>query len=177
MSAATDWSVGRSTRQCRATGAVIAEGEVYYAALREDGDRFVREDYAAAAWSGVEREGLYSWWKTKLAPSDPDRAKRRLKIDVEAFYRFFSDLEGSEESHRRRLRYVLALVLARKRALRLDGIEHAPGGDVLKLYDRRSERLLEVPAPGLTEVEVQETEEELSRLFDGGGDSEGRDAI
>ena len=176
MSATPDWSVGRSTRQCAASGVVIAEGAVYYAVLREDGERFVRADYAAEAWPAVDRTTLHSWWKTKLAPADPDRKKRRLVVDVEAFLRFFSGLEGSDAPHRQRLRYVLGLILARKRALRMDGVEHAADGDRLLLYDRRVEKTLAVPVPALTPEEIRETEEELSRLFDGDAGPDGGDS-
>ena len=170
MTSASEWTVSRSTRRCAATGRDIAEGETHYAALREEGERFLRADYSADAWEGVDRSGLYSWWKTKLAPVDCDRRRRRLRVDVEAFYGFFTGLEGSEALHRRRLRYVLALVLARKRALRLDDTAMRPEGEALLLYDRRAGRTIEVSAPGMTSAEIEETEEELSRLFDSGGD-------
>lgn len=166
MSAGNDWSVGRSTRRCAATGGIISEGEAYYAALAEENERFVRRDFSAAAWPTVDRSTLFSWWKTKLTPADPDKKRKRLVIDIEAFYAFFRELEEAVEPRRRLFRYILALILVRKRALRLDDIAKTPDGDLLLVYDRRAEKTLKIPAPETTTDDIADVEAELARLFE-----------
>lgn len=122
---AMQWNVTRSQRECAATGAPLEEGAEHYSALREEGDLFVREDYALEAWPTVDKAPFFSYWRTQVPPPS-DGKRKRLAIDVEAFYTFFQQLEGATEPRRRLFRYLVALMLIRKRVLRLERIESEP---------------------------------------------------
>jgi len=165
---ARDWDVGRPARTCMATGRDLADDEEHYSALRETGERFVREDYCLEAWPAVDPTGFFSFWRARR-PAEDAGGEKRLVVDREAFYSFFTSLEGATERHRVLFRGVAGLVLARKRLLRLDGvIRDSDDRETLRLYDRRVGRVLDVPAPHAAPEEIARIEEELQRLFAGG---------
>lgn len=165
MSVNPDWSVGRPARRCAASGRPLVEGEACYSALREEDDKFVRLDYAEDVWPDVDRAGLFSYWKTHI-PDAAEADRRRLVFDVEAFYQFYVNLDGATDPGKARFRGVLALMLARRRVLRLDGIDRRPDGHVLRVYDRRRECFDEVPEPSGTPAELEAAEAELRALLE-----------
>jgi len=161
----TDWTIAKAARCCAATGRRLEVGEICYAALREEGEAFVRLDYSADAWPAVDKGSLFSFWKGKVPPEETDR-RRRLVIDPEAFYAFFRGLDGAESESRRLFRYLAALVLVRKRLLRLDRIDKGPEGDELVLFDRRTEESLRVAAPPVPAGRLEEAQATLNRIFE-----------
>ncbi|MDR0361946.1 MAG: hypothetical protein LBJ46_04585 [Planctomycetota bacterium] len=168
---AEQWRIGRGSRTCAATGEGIAPGETFYSALVERGDDFERRDYAAAAWPDVDKTGFFSYWKNKPRSGKDGPAKR--KIDYDRLLAFYDDLAPVTEPRRLLFRYVLALILARRRILRLDATRRTPEGEVLVLYDKRTRETTELCAPEATAEELRETETALANLFDYDADSAG----
>lgn len=165
MSPNDTWDISRPKRECHLTGCELTEGMIYYTALREDGDTFVREDFSAEGWERVDRAPFFSYWKGRILPPGT-RKDPRLVIDTEAFYAFFRDLDGSDKPHRRLFRYLVALLLVRKRVLRLDEIEKTPDGETLHLFDNRAKEELRVSAPPATVEQLEDAEAELNQIFE-----------
>ncbi len=159
------WKLSRPARVCAATERELAEGETIYSALRETPEGLVRSDYAADAWPEVDRDGVLGFWRTQV-PSTEKRS-RRLVIDVEAFYTVFSQIPEDETRRLRQLfRYILALILVRKRVLRLEEIEKAPDAETLHLYDNRAKTSVRVVSPEATAEETQQVQEQLNEIFE-----------
>jgi hypothetical protein len=117
----TQYHVARQTGVCAATGEPIAPGSACIATLceREGSDELVRLDFGLAAWeAGARPEGLFSFWRTT---SQPPQAKRRVFVDDEVLLDLFHRLEGDDRPQRAAFRFVLGLVLLRKRLLRFEG--------------------------------------------------------
>jgi len=167
-----DWQVAKSDRVCAATGRALEEGEVYFSALREEGESFLRADYAVDVWPAVDKTAFFSFWRTRVPAATE---KKRLIIDTEAFYAFFSSLEDPSERHRQVFRYLVALILTRKRVLRLDSIDKTPEGDVLVLFDRRAEKEARVFCPEVSEEQLAEAQENLNQIFECQGGFEDED--
>lgn len=160
-----DWNIGRSSRTCAATGTPIADGDVFFSALSEEGDKFVRRDYSPEAWPDVDKSGFFSYWKSKRAEGGAG-SSNQVVVDVERFFLLFDRLEGTTDPSRLLLRYVIALMLTRKRALRLDATNKTPEGEVLVLWDRRTNRPVDVLSPEVDAAQVAAVQEELNQLFD-----------
>lgn len=165
MSASTQWDVGRSQRRCTGTGNELKEGDIYYSALREQGDSFVREDYSTNAWNEIDTNHFFSFWRTRV-PTQEEQKQKKLVVDIEAFYTFFRNLEKEEAPQRRLFRYLIALLLVRKRVLRLDEIERHDDGETLQLYDNREKTACQVFAPPATPEHLAQAQEELNQIFD-----------
>lgn len=157
------WRIARSSRTCAHSGRIIEPGQPFYSALIENDDSFDRLDYAAEAWPEVEKDRFFSYWKNK-GVADPDR---KPTVDFDRLLSFFDGLEEAKEPGKRLLRYVLALVLARRRRLRLDDMSRTDDGDRLVVYDRRNGgRTLEIVSPEATREELEQAQEKLTQLFE-----------
>lgn len=157
------WHIARSSRTCAHSGQAIEPGQPFYSALLEKDDSFERRDFSASAWPEIGKDEFFSYWKNKSAQTPSEKAP---PVDYERLLGFFDSLEGAEEPGKRLFRYVLALVLARRRRLRLDDMSRTPEGDRLVVYDRRSNRTLEIVAPEATREELEKTQERLNQLFE-----------
>lgn len=157
------WHIGRSSRTCARSGEHIDTTQPYFSALVEKDEGWDRLDFTPAAWPEVDKEPFFSYWKNKGGA--PDNSKRE-KVDFDRLLSFFDSLDGSEERRHRLFRYVLALILGRKRHLRLDDMGRTPEGDRLVVYDRRTSRTIEILSPEATREELTAVQQELNRLFD-----------
>ncbi|MDR2391249.1 MAG: hypothetical protein LBE84_06200 [Planctomycetota bacterium] len=161
---AENWRIPRRTRICARSGQALDLTKPFFSALIERNDSFERLDFSIEAWPEVEKESFHSYWRNK---GEDEKPNRRFPIDFERLRTFFDSLEGTEGRERSLLRYVLALILARRRKLRLDGMARTPNGDRLLLHDgRNGGRDLEVFAPEATREELEKAQEKLNQLFD-----------
>ena len=115
----SEYKVGRSTRRCWHLDRPLQPGEWYYSVVSEDDDEGVltRRDYSAEAWQGPP-EGALGWWKCRM----PAAGAKKLKLAPDAV---LVDLlrqaggDGSgEASAGAAIRYLLALLLMRRRVIR-----------------------------------------------------------
>ncbi|MEX2671571.1 MAG: hypothetical protein WD294_05610 [Phycisphaeraceae bacterium] len=113
------YDVQRPSGQCAFTGEPIQPGETYMATLVEEGELFRRVDVSMAVWEqGRRPEELFSYWQTVL----PEREeKKKLFVDNEVLMDLLRRLEDAQQPQRVAFRFVLALILMRKKLLRYDG--------------------------------------------------------
>lgn len=160
----TDFDVERCTRHCAATGRPLAEGETFYSMLVPDGAQLKRLDYAVDSWPGP-RDDAIGWWKSKMPTVDNKQPKL---APSEILLKLFRELEHSVAQ--RDLRYVLALLMIRRRILRLeDTIPDEQGGEVLMLYCSKDESTHHVPLVLPDEARAEQIQNELAKLLFVGG--------
>lgn len=158
------WRIARSTRTCALTGATIEAETPFYSALVEQDDMFARQDYSTEAWPGVDKSGFFSYWKNKGMTDSPEK---KQPIDYDRLLAFFDSLESASEPSKCLLRYVLALILVRRRLLRLDDMSRVEDGDRIVVFDRRNGgRTMEIITPEAGREELERTQEKLNQLFD-----------
>ncbi|HEY5742974.1 MAG TPA: hypothetical protein VIS99_10575 [Terrimicrobiaceae bacterium] len=111
-----EWEIKSPARCCARTGQQFKQGEFFYTLLFRDGDGFRREDITEEAWKGRnENIEPFSFWRSKYeAPASP-ATKPLLKDDVETLLR---QLIAEQNPASNNVRYILALMLERKRVLR-----------------------------------------------------------
>ncbi|MBN1257725.1 MAG: hypothetical protein JXA52_08475 [Planctomycetes bacterium] len=159
-----DWKVERGRKQCAATERPFEEGEVYFSVLIEQDDTFQRLDFSLEVWKEQEKNQFFSFWRTRM-PSASEEPKRRF-IDTEVIYNFFTRLADAESEMKLTFRYLLALILLRKRFLRLDEIIKQDGEEYLAVWDRRVSKYLRILNPHATCETLEEAQRELSCIFD-----------
>ncbi len=158
-----DYDIQRSTRQCAITGRELAEGEACYSALVAEGPQLRRLDYAVDAWTGPP-DGALAWWKSRV----PTRENRKPRLAPnEALLEMLRSLEGDTEKQDMRL--VLALLLVRRRVLRVEQqTADAAGHEILSLYCPREEANYRVEGAMPSIERIQQIQDELTRLLDAG---------
>jgi hypothetical protein len=122
------YSISRATGVCAHTGQPLEPGALCIATLceREDDDGLDRLDFSTQAWeSGARPKGLFSYWKT-IVP-DPD-TKQKLLVDDDVLLNLFERLEGDHRQQRIAFRFVLGLILMRKKLIKLVGRQQKSSG-------------------------------------------------
>src|SRR5688572_13606972 len=112
----TDYQLGTGDRMCCVTGRALKPGEACYSVLLQDGAALVRRDYSRDSWSGPPA-GAIGYWLGKVPAREQDR---RPAIDDEVLLDCFRRLEGQDDPARVNFRYVVALLLMRRRRLKFE---------------------------------------------------------
>jgi hypothetical protein len=155
----TDYQIQNSTRRCALTGRELKPGERYYSVLLDEGGTFTRKDYSLEAWQGPP-EGAFSFWQGRLATGS---SPRRLVIDDELLIECFHRLEGELEPNKVSFRFVLALLLMRRRRLKLEETRQEGSQEILVLRCPRTGARHEVLDPGLGEEELEGVQDDVFR--------------
>ena len=138
------------------------------AVLRETAEAFVREDYCLPCWQGNPREegaDIVGVWKAHVPPPAD---KKRMFVDDEMLVNLFHRLEEAVEPAKVNFRFVLALVLMRKKMLVYDRMESAAGVEVWQMHFRGlSEQVHRVVNPHLDEEKIAEVSGHLGEILQG----------
>lgn len=162
------WQVDRTAGQCAKTGLALKEGDPYYTVLFEEGDTFRREDYSEEGWTGPP-EGAFCHFKTRLPVK---QKKKRLLVDDDLLVNFFSRLADETEPARLRFRFVLALILMRKRILKYDETIKEGENEYWRMRLVKETHVHTVLNPRMTDDEILEVSRELSVILHGDVDVE-----
>jgi hypothetical protein len=132
------YDIQRPTGVCAATGRELAPGETVYTALvdppaedraeeqRKANDKgelpMLRIDVSADAWedSAFRPPYLFGFWRAEVP--EPNEKKKLLVGDA-AIQELLLSMDDATEDKQLAFRYVLALILLRKKLLRHDGID------------------------------------------------------
>ena len=155
-----DYELQRCTRHCAKSGRELAPAEAFYSVLVAEGAELQRYDYAADAWEGPPPEAV-GWWKSQI----PDRNTRRMHwAPNDVMLQFFDEL--ADQPDKEDMLYVLALLLVRRRVMRLEDNETDAGGrEVMVLYCPRRETTHKVPAFTPNQERIDEIQQELAQLL------------
>ncbi len=157
----SEWEVSRPTGACSVTGRQFADGDVYFSALFEQGETFQRRDYAPEAWQGPP-EGAYCTWKSRMPVRDKPR---RLFVDDAMLQTFFERLESETDEQRIRFRFVLALILMRKRLLKYTESHRESGVEWWTLRVPGTDRVHRVRNPDIDEEQIREVSRQLGTIL------------
>jgi hypothetical protein len=129
--------------------------------LVQEGASLVRRDYSQEAWSGPPG-GALGYWVGKIPAREPDR---RPVIDDDVLLECFHRLQGQHEPAQVHFRYVVALLLMRRKRLKFEDARVADGQEILRLRCVPTRAVYEVVNPSLTDDAIQAVQEEASKVF------------
>ncbi|MFQ5490391.1 MAG: hypothetical protein ACE5GE_06680 [Phycisphaerae bacterium] len=158
------WETARPTGICASTGRPLEPGQTYYAVLFEDGESFRRADYAPEAWTGPPQDA-FCFFKTRVPQREPK--KKRLLVDDELLVNFFVRLEDETELLRQHFRFVLALILMRKRILRYEETIRDDGAEYWQMRLVKEQALHRVLNPHLTDDQIEAVSQQLGAILHG----------
>ena len=124
----------------------------------------VPQSICAACFQDADRRGSpFSWWSGIV----PEPEKKKAVFDLAVAKEFLQRLLRENDPARASLRYLLTLLLLRKRVVALVGQEGADDAEVLTIRVPPDEETVhEIPCPELDEAETERLREELGRLFE-----------
>ena len=157
------------SRVCAATGRPFEPGEKIFTVLFEEDGEIRRRDLCAEAFASTKRpENALAWWSSRL-PTNAEK-KEKLAPDDATLDLFESLADRPDEAA---LRYVLALLLTRRRVLRFEREELELGDAVanrpapassLVFFSPRRETSYVVPVVEMNAVEIAAVEARLLAL-------------
>ena len=188
----TGWRIDRPGGACAVSGRAIEPGEPFVAAVRETDQGFSRLDVAPECWADVDRANLIAYWRTTM-PRPSDKPKRFVDDGVlmEMFDRLESpgdavDAESTAPSGRLGFRFVLGLLLMRKRLVTYESSARATRDgrevEVWTVRVRGRDERAELVNPGLGDGQIAEVTRQLGDVLnvgpagDGAGTKGGTDA-
>ncbi|MDP6986590.1 MAG: hypothetical protein QGG74_00975 [Phycisphaerales bacterium] len=166
------YQVARSTGRCEATGEALEPGSSCIAALCDDPEEggFRRLDYSPEAWDGGARpEGLFSFWRTSVP--EP-HTKKRLLVDDAVLLELLDRAADADQPRTLAFRFVITLVLLRKRLLKFDRREETDEGVRWHVSRRGTAAASQshwiVADPGLGDDDIVDLHEQLGEVLQGG---------
>jgi hypothetical protein len=157
---AMDYDVRHAARCCAATGREFTPGETYYSVLLAEGADSNRYDYCGDAWQGPPEKAI-GWWKTRLPERNPDKKQWAPNDVMLDFWDRLGDQPDKQD-----IRYVLTLLLARRRVFRLeDENRDAEGHEWVVVSCPRRDATYHVPAAVPDQTRTEQIQEELASLL------------
>ncbi len=157
----TNYEIHGPTRTCAATGRELRAGEKVYSVLWDNGGEFVRKDYAVDAWTGPP-DGAIAWWLGRI-PESGRPAKPTINDDL--LVDCFEHLADNPDPGRMRFRYVVALLLMRRKRFRFEDARKQGDRETLVVRDIRTGRQHETMDPQMTEPEMDAVRDEVFRVL------------
>lgn len=165
------WNIKSRAHECARTARPFEVGEVFHTAIYFDTEsgEFVRRDVGLDAWAEeiAERTPL-AYWRTEYVK--PQAAAARPEIATkESAESLLRRLIEEDEPHTEHARYILALMLERKKQLVPKETKHTEHGIMLLYEHRKSGEVFIIRDPELRLDEIEAVQEEVATLLGFGG--------
>ncbi len=156
-----EWEINKPLGQCSGTGEKIEYGEEYFAALVETEQGLVRRDFSADYWQRG-KPAVFCHWKTKLP--QPNQ-KKQMFVDDEMLIAFFERLEKETDPEKLNFRFVLMLILMRKRRLKYESSRTQSDTEIWHLKVTGEDRFVDVVNPHLDEKKIEQLSSQVSLIL------------
>jgi len=170
MSALSSYPMSKGTGTCCATREPIAQGATFIAALVDVPlAGLQRQDFSVAAWEAGARPAapaqLFGFWRSIYQPHA--KPKQQL-LDDDTLLEVFESTSQTTDPRQVRFRYLLTLLLTRRRLLRVVATKSRDGMKILHVLRRGEPHLtpMEVVDPGLDDLSIADAMESLAPLLD-----------
>ena len=157
------YDVPRPAGVCAVSGRAIQPGEKFVAAVRETPTGLERLDISPEAWPGFDRTHLLGFWQAVMPR--PEQKAKKLFVDDEVLCTLFERLADTGEQSKLNFRFVLGLILMRKRLVLYDTTRQEEGRDVWVVRLKGREDRLDLVDPKLTEAQVAEVSQQLGDIL------------
>ena len=173
---AKEYNITRTAGQCVACEQELQPAQEIVATVREtegtdeEEQALVREDYCTACWesarekTSADKAVLGIWHAHVPVPKE----KKKTFVDDELLINFFERLEDADEPAKVQFRFVLALVLMRKKILIYDGLEPGKGDDrPWMMHFRGAGKKCKVVDPHMDEDKIADVSRQLGEVLEG----------
>jgi len=157
----SEWDINKPLGQCFGTNRTIDPGEEYVGALVRTEEGLQRRDFCTDYWES-EKPDVFCYWKTKLP--HPDQ-KKQLFVDDQMLMAFFERLEKETEPEKINFRFVLALILMRKRILKYDDTRIDDDREIWRLRIVGDKQIAEVVNPHLDEEQIEQLSSQIGEIL------------
>lgn len=167
MAFGDSWHIKTRAHHCSVTEKPFEEDELFFTALFPDpeGGGFLRLDFSREAWEKRTQDDqqAFSFWRTVYKPPPVDNKVEIVeKEDPEAL---LARLVEEDEEHTENARYILAVMLERKKLL-IETDSQKTRNALLRIYQHRySGEVFIVKDPQIPLSEVGPLQDEVQKLL------------
>lgn len=165
-----NWSIRSRAHQCALTGRPFEDGESFHTTIYFDPQEngYVRRDVCAEAWpqEREQRKPVAAWkniYQKVIAEAKPEIAPKESAQDL--LQRFIEDGDPKTEN----ARYILALMLERKRQLVQTAEKEVDGAKMLFYENKKTSEIFIVRDPELKLDEIAQMQDEVASILAFGG--------
>ncbi len=161
-----DWTIQGRAPHCAITGTAFNEGDYFYTLLFHEKDGFRREDLCEEAFRSRDTTvAPFSFWRSKFEPPAPPEPEPVSKQTAEDLLRAYM-VESGPSPDLANARYILALMLERKRILREIEVKRGDDGSLTRIYERaRTGEVFIIPDPQLRLDQVAQIQLQVADLL------------
>ncbi|MEJ7595611.1 MAG: hypothetical protein WKF77_29225 [Planctomycetaceae bacterium] len=152
-----EFNIRPAAKCCAKTGQPFRPGDVCWSMLIEKDGQMVRQDFSSEAWAGPPPEAI-GHWRSQIAPSI---VTSRPRLDADSLFDYFLQLSDSPNIVQQQYRYVLALLLLRKRRLLLEEVVEFDDRPTMRLVGSAGEGPFDVPEEELNEEQIDRLQQQL----------------
>jgi len=160
----SDWEINKPLGQCFGSGRRIEHGQEYFGALVVAEEGLQRRDFCAEYWLS-EKPDVFCHWKTRLP--EPGQ-KKQLFVDDQMLMSFFERLARETDQEKVDFRFVLTLILMRKRLLKYSESRTEDGKEIWRLRipgDKTAEGMVEVVNPHLDAEQIEQLSSQMGEIL------------
>lgn len=158
-----EWQVPPAALRCAGDGRAFEVGELFRTYLFETEQGYERREYCAGC-RPADAAGLVGSWTSRRPAPEP---RRRAVFDASGLLGLLRRLGDDTAPERQRLRFVLALLLWRKKLLKLLGTRDGAEGEVWEFVDAKDEEPLRMTRPELSDEQIERLSVQLSQILSG----------
>jgi hypothetical protein len=162
--ASAGYSVARSLGKCNVCARDIATGEKLMGALREIPTGLERVDVCPACWEAFDKSNLLGFWQSIMPEAT---ARKKTFVDDGVLCELFERLSDTAEAAKLNFRFVLGLILMRKRLIVYESTRIDDGREIWSVRFKGREDLLDLLNPKLNEQQVAEVSTQLGEILNG----------
>ncbi len=165
------WNIKSRSHECARSGRPFAEGEVFHTAIYFDTEtgEFIRRDVSLDAWQEETAERTpYSYWRAEYIK--PETTKPAVEISGrEGPENLLRRLVEEDNQRTENARYILALMLERKKLLAPREVKEGENGRMLFYEQRKTGEVFIIRDPELRLNEIESVQDEVATLLGFGG--------
>lgn len=156
-----NWAINKPLGECFGSGKTIEPGQDYFGALVATEEGLQRRDFCVEFWEG-EKPEVFCYWKSRLPSHDE---KKPLFVDEDMLMAFFERLAEETEQEKVNFRFVLAMILMRKRRLKYDATINEDGRELWHLRVVGEGVFTDVVNPHLDEEQIEQLSSQVGQIL------------
>lgn len=158
---AQEWDIKNRAEKCAITDRAFQDGEYFYTLLIRDKELgFRRMDLSEEGWQ-QRNDNIqpFSFWRSKFEPPPPVAPEALAKETAEDLLRRYMSENNAQHAN---ARYILSLMLERKRILKQIDAKVEDGQRILIYEHVKSGEVFVVPDPGLRLDQLEAVQNEVA---------------
>ena len=165
-----EWNIQSRAHACQACGRSFADKQPYHTALFDLRSDIQRLDLCESCWKGEgdgarDRKGFISHWQGVYEAPPPAPQEAIQKENAESLLR---KLIGLDDAKYAAARFILAVMLERKRVLKVKEQLQREGGRVFVYEQSKTGDLFTIPDPNLQLNQLEAVQRDVAQLLEHG---------